>query len=64
MAKVKMFGTGNHQIGEKLYVFRDSETINVDAEHVDAMKAEAERRRKNDERVNALTKEQAFDANS
>ena len=59
-----MFGTGNHQIGEKLYVFRDGESINVDTEHVEAMKAEAERRRKNDERVNALSKEQAFDANS
>lgn len=63
MAKVKMFGTGNHQIGEKLYVFRDGESINVDAKDVEAMKAEAERRRKNDERVNQLSKEQAFDAN-
>ena len=58
-----MFGTGNHQIGEKLYVFRDGESINVDAKDVEAMKAEAERRRKNDERVNQLSKEQAFDAN-
>ena len=63
MARVKMFGTGNHQIGEKLYVFRDGESINVDAKDVEAMKAEAERRRKNDERVNQLSKEQAFDAN-
>ena len=63
MAKVKMFGTGNHQIGEKLYVFRNGESINVDAKDVEVMKAEAERRRKNDERVNQLSKEQAFDAN-
>lgn len=64
MAKVKMFGTGNHQIGDKLYVFRDGESINVKAEHVDAMKAEAKRREDVEKRVNALSAEQSFDANS
>ena len=45
VTKVKMFGTGNFHLEDVLYVFRDSEEIEVKKEsHRPMLEAEAKRR--------------------
>jgi len=57
---VEMFGTGNYQIGETLYVFKDGSKVEVkNKAHVSLLEAEAQRRKANHERVTRLTAEQA-----
>jgi len=53
--KIKMYGTGNFQIEETLYVFRDGSTVEAkNAEHAKILEAEAKRRSGVDARLNAL----------
>ncbi len=54
-AKVKMFGTGNFVINKTLYVFRDSEEVEVQQKsHKTILEAESKRREANAERITLL----------
>lgn len=47
-AKIKMFGTGNFQIEDKLYVFKDGSEVEAkNAKHENILKSEAKRREAN-----------------
>ena len=61
VSKVKMFGTGNFQIEDALYVFRDGEEVDVKKEsHRPILEAESKRReaiKLKTERITAAMKE-------
>jgi len=53
--KVKMFGTGNFQIEDTLYVFKDGEPVTAKSEkHIPVLEAEAKRREQNAIKLDAL----------
>lgn len=59
---VKMFGTGNFQVGETLYVFRNGEEVEVkDQEHLPFLEAEAKRRENNQKRLDAMEEKRKQD---